>query len=152
MPRIEPRVAVTAYARARLHREAKAHGRGYQAHVARTAKISTAHVANILNQDDYGIGWDVADKLARFWGMTIAELTTEAEQWAVANVERAQLPPNLGDAVAFVRSRGGEVPEEIEEKAAKVARQLGDLSVGVWISILHDLMARASANAKNSAS
>lgn len=136
--RIDPRIAMTAYVRARLLREAEEHGRGYQAVVARTTKVSTSHIANILTRD-LGVGVEVADKLARYWGMTLAELTAAADTWARqhATTTAPVRPPNLTEALAFLRSRGT-VPDDVEETAAKIA-QHGDLSVGAWIAVLHDL-------------
>lgn len=139
--RIDPRIAMTSYVRARLLREAEEHGRGYQAHVARSAKISPPHIANILGREDLGVGTDVADKLARFWNMTLAELTAEADTWARQHLPQATPsvhPPNLAEALAFLRGRGT-VSTEVEEVAAQIAKAGGDLSVGAWIAVLHDL-------------
>ncbi len=137
--RIEPRIAMAGYVRARLQREAEAYGRGYQAHVARTAKVSAPHLANVIGRADLGVGMEVADKLAHFWGLTLSELTAEAATWAQQNLGAPPTvyPPNLTEALDFLRARGA-VPADVEETAAKIAK-FGDLSVGAWIAVVHDL-------------
>lgn len=142
----------SAYIRMRLKKEEQEHGRGYQAEVARRTGLSTAHVANIMNRPHQGVGEEAVELLAKFWGMTSAQLTDMAREWA-----KDQPPPssrstptqaNLIAALNFMRGQG-EVPDDVVETAVRVGKVGGDFSVPAWIGVLHDLLAmRAGLPAK----
>lgn len=143
--RIEPRAAMSAYVRERLRKEVAAHPRGHQAHIARAAGISRAHVTNILTRPEIGVGTDVADKLARYWGLSLVELTTEAHAWATKHQASPPThPPNLAEALAFIRGRGG-LSADVERIAADVAKLTGDVSVGAWLTLLRDVQQKLAA-------
>lgn len=70
---------VEQYCHDRLTSEIEGLPRGAQSDLARRLKISTAHVSNVLSKDRFrGIGTEVRRKLAKHWGMTLAELEEAA--------------------------------------------------------------------------
>lgn len=138
---MDTRTAIAGYVRERLRTEERAHGRGYQAHVARRSKLSTAHVANVMSQDHRGIGIDAAAKLAVFWNLSLEQLTAAALEWAAHRPPSSgtRPTPNLEAALAFMRGRG-EMSEEVEAKARRIAEGVHvDLKDSTWISVLRDL-------------
>lgn len=81
------RLAIQRYAHERLRRETRAYGA--QAALARRLRVSTAHVANILNHPTtHRIGDDMIHKLAEHWGLDYAGLEREA----MAAMPRNMLP------------------------------------------------------------
>lgn len=145
----DARSVLAGYVRARLKKEEAEHGRGYQAEVARKTGLSTAHVANVMNRPHQGVGTDALIAFAGFWGMTLGQLEDAAREWAKdlpPPPEHEPLPPNLTEALEFMRSRRT-LPEELVAKARRVAAAGGDFSVPVWIAMLHDLIEMQGAKA-----
>lgn len=115
----DARAAITGYVRERLHAEQRAHGRGYQARVARAAGLSSAHVANVMTEEHRGVGIEAAAKLAGYWGMSLDQLTATALEWASRTPPSARVSPNLMAALDYLRARGELT--EAAERAASVA-------------------------------
>jgi hypothetical protein len=83
---------------------------------------------------------------AKFYAGSIDGLRRAAHEAASAREPSSSAPPNLGEAIEFLRSRRRPV-ESVVEKARLVAATTGDLQVATWIAVLHDLLdADASAN------
>lgn len=68
---------VRIYVQRRLQAEVKAQPRGYAAQLSRKLDVSTAHMANLLN-DKANVGEQVLRKFAAYWGMTFDELERAA--------------------------------------------------------------------------
>jgi hypothetical protein len=127
----------------RLKKEERERGRGYQADVARQTGLSTAHIANVMNRPHQGVGIEAASALAKFWGMNLGQLSDVASDWAASMPapasSRAKMPPNLRAALEFMRTRGA-MPDDVIDRAARIADAGGDFSVQTWIVLLHDLI------------
>jgi hypothetical protein len=64
-----------AYVRERLRQEIAAGPRGTAARIAKTANISGAHVTNMMDPvRPRGPGLEAIERLARYWGLTLADL------------------------------------------------------------------------------
>jgi len=72
------RTAVAEYVQDRLVRETQA-SRGVAAEIARRTGFSSAHVANAKNHGTVGPDFEIA--IASYWGMSVAELRSEASLW-----------------------------------------------------------------------
>lgn len=68
--------AIAAYVQGRLQQEYESQPRGYMASLARKVSMSTAHLANAKNKGS--VGGDLAQALAKAWGMTWEELRAAA--------------------------------------------------------------------------
>jgi plasmid maintenance system antidote protein VapI len=140
MVRTDQKGALAAYVRTRLRREEAESPRGYQTRIATEAGLSTAHVANLINRPDQGIGMEAAAKLAAVWGMTPGELLDAAT--AAAQKEAAiaaSATPNLDAAVEFLRHRGEVTSDAVDKARAMAAASSRDFSLGTWVTILVEL-------------
>jgi hypothetical protein len=64
-----------AYVRERLRQEIAAGPRGTAARIGKAANISGAHITNMMDPvRPRGPGLDAIERLARYWGLTIADL------------------------------------------------------------------------------
>lgn len=138
----DARSLLAAYVRARMKKEEKERGRGYQAELARRTGLSSAHVANVMNRPHQGLGIEALTDIAGFWGLTLGQLEEAAKEWVKENPmpsARAPTQANLLAALDFMRGRGP-VPDDVVDLAARVAEVGGDFSVQVWIALVHDLL------------
>ena len=130
--------AVAAYVQSRLQRDYESEPRGYMASLARKVDMSTAHLANAKNKGS--VGGDLAQKLAKVWGMSWDELRAAA---GVATAsERTLVPdeayPNREVAIELVAAK---VPPEVI-RAVRLARNTGpDLTVAAWLARIRELQA-----------
>lgn len=104
--RSERRKIVGAYVRERLRSECTV--RGAAANIARATGFSTAHVTNVQKQDR-GVGDDFAEAIARYWGMTYAQLEEEAQRWWA---ERQPTPQEVEADPSPNRSRAAQLARE----------------------------------------
>ena len=148
MPADDDRAALNRYVRERLQREAREHGRGYQADMSRRTGLSQAHIANIMNRDYQGVGLEATGAFGRAWGMTSSELIETARSGAAPT--KREDPPNLEAALAFLRSRG-HLDDLVIDAARRIAAASRDFSVATWIVILSDLATELPTAAPQSA-
>lgn len=145
--RVDQRQALTSYCRARMRREEAAHGRGYQAELARKSGLTTATIANIVNERN-GVGMDAAESLAKAWGLTYEQLLVESKEWARSAPEDQRTSKatartaraNLETAIELA-SRAGALPVEVLAEA----RELGssarrDYSVAAWMHFVDEIL------------
>lgn len=79
MARDDVRQKLTDYISARIAAETKGEGkRGEAAKIAKKTGFSSAHIANVSNGNIRGVGDDFARAMAKFWGMTYAQLEAVA--------------------------------------------------------------------------
>lgn len=120
--RQDAREAIARYVRHRLSEECREYGA--QARIAREIGVSGAHLNNVRG-GSRGVGEDLARALARFWGMSYADLEEVAVEWAEANPAEtapasAPRPRRLGehaqwaDAAAKAQEFTGLPPEYFE--------------------------------------
>lgn len=143
---IDPQEALARYIRDRLQQEENAYelkyGRGYQAKVARETKISTAHIANIITRGDQKVGIPTANKLATFWGTTLAKLMATAVEWARSTPPQPMLAsptrrrPNLEAAIDMMQ-RQGPLSDDVMAEARRMGTR--DFSVGAWMILLGEM-------------
>lgn len=136
--------AVARYVQERLRAETKE--RGSAAKIARATKTSTAHVSNAKNWAS--VGPDFAEAMAKYWGMTYAELILVATGQVEAPapvpdsvVERNMRYPNLMEAVRFWRVSGG-AEEAVEEALSIAAEAAEDPSPMEWLDQLKAISLR----------
>ncbi len=142
--RVDQRHALTSYCRARMRREEAARGRGYQAELSRKSGLTTATIANIMNERN-GVGMDAAEALAKAWGLAYEQLLQESREWARSAPEekgtsKAAPRPNLETAIELA-SRSGALPVEVLTEA----RELGssarrDYSVAAWMHFVDEIL------------
>ena len=107
------RKIVSEYVRHRLTEETRDRGRA--ADLSRRAKLSGAHISNVVS-GKAGAGGTMVDKLATYWGMSYVEMNEAAEAWhaqqakrplAIARtIEREERYPNRGIARDFAIAAG----------------------------------------------
>lgn len=68
--------AIATYVQSRLQAEYEREPRGYMAELSRRVDMSTAHLANAKNKGN--IGPELAQRLAKAWGMSWDELRAAA--------------------------------------------------------------------------
>ena len=99
MRRSEARRVLAAYVSDRLTRECAE--RGKAASIARTIGFSPAHISN-ARTGQAGVGEDLAEALAKYWGLSYEELQKEAVAWAEGG---GRLPPSLTVGARHLRDR-----------------------------------------------
>lgn len=114
----ERKQIVGSYVRQRLRDECKV--RGVAAKIAREIGFSSAHLANI-QKEDRGIGDDFAEAIAKYWGMTQAQLVEVAVAWAS---EQDSPAPSSKGAVLIMPPK---VSLANRDEAARLAQ-----ADGVW--------------------
>jgi hypothetical protein len=87
-----------------------------------------------------GVGPKIeANFAARFYGGSIDALRRAAHEAATARGSSPSVPPNLAEAVDFLRSRRRPV-ELVLDQALLVAAKTGDLKPATWLAVLHDML------------
>ena len=150
MPReIDSKSALTAYVKDRLAREERAAGRGYRKRVSDLAGLSHAHVSNLMNRSEIGVGMNAVDGFVRLRGLRDAsELVALATEWAreqgpvlaTASTEPPrQKAPHLEDAIHIDVERHGPLPQEALDELHAIARIGRDFPVSTWRQLIADL-------------
>lgn len=87
------RRALTQYVRHRLREETIEHGS--QIEIARAIGFSHVHVGNVVRDESRGVGDMMARALAKYWGMSLAQLEEEAVRWSSAQTQPQGTPPSV---------------------------------------------------------
>jgi len=146
---IDSKSALTAYVKDRLAREERAAGRGYRKRVSDLTGLSHAHVSNLMNRSEIGVGMNAVDGFVRLRGLRDAsELVALATEWAreqgpvlaTASTEPPrQKAPHLEDAIHIDVERHGPLPQEALDELHAIARIGRDFPVSTWRQLIADL-------------
>lgn len=132
--------AISAYVQARLQREYETLPRGHMAGLARKTGMSTAHLANAKNKGS--VGPDLAQALAKAWGMTWDELRAAAGV-ATATERAVALDERYPNREVAIELAAGRVPPEVIRATRLIRLDGEDLSVKAWIEKMRELQALA---------
>ncbi len=151
----ERRRLVSDYVKDRLIRECRGTW-GKAIGVSRRTGFSTAHITNVM-KGNRATGDDFAVAIARYWGMTYAELERLAVERAatayasaqgnnhdvpprigpsIATSESLDLHPSLTEAVGYCRARGVYPLTYLEEYETEARRLPEDRPRDVWMADL----------------
>lgn len=136
-----------------MQEDQRKQGRGYQAEISRLVAMSSAHIANVVN-DGANVGDDLAHRMAEnVWKLTYSELEEQAMAWSKDHplpenkperwVEHERRYPNLVSALRWLKEKG-RLDETADGDAISRARAMAlespvDLAERTWIDIIEDL-------------
>lgn len=113
-------------------------GESYEA-IAKVLGVTKTAIQH-LESEERGVGARIETAYAtKFYGGSIDALRVAAREAAVGRARASTIPPNLGEALDFHRSRRRPV-ETVLDKLLQVASRTGDLQVSTWIAVVSDML------------
>jgi hypothetical protein len=159
MRRSEARKLVAVYLADRLRTECAKRGKATE--IARAIQFTRVHVAAVARGDN-AAGEDFFDAMARYWGLTRAQLDEEAATWSATHGVDTRAPrseslgrlhehPEWPTALAAARAVFRGIPDEYFERAGMVFHNVSDRVdaqfVGELASVFHGVATRDDAAA-----